>query len=511
MKLKSNSILRRFVRSESGQTLPFTAVILVSFLGLSGMAMDAGHGYYAYQRLKAATNAATLAGAAGMPDTSIATTNVATYSSATGKKNFLGSIMTNVVTTPSFACLNTVSTKLGVACQSSSSGGTAYNAISVTQSAVVKTWFGQFFGVPQFNISATSTAAMRGGNNTPWNVAIILDTTGSMNTYDSSGQCSSTQIQCATKGVQQLLLNLTPCRTGENCTSTSDFVDDVALYVFPPVLASTAGLDYCSGGTGNPTHEYYTAPTLPSTWTYQIINYSHDYKKYAGDTTLNTSSDIVKAVGYSGTGCSGIKAPGGADTYYAQVIYQAQADLLVQQAANPSSQNAIIILSDGDATACATNAYTTGGACSTKSDIRASSGTLNGTGTQSTNPNGYKSYAYPSALGECGQAVVAAQAATQAGTKVYTIGYNAEISGGCLSDKTYSASGNTTYGGGSWAPGMQPCAALAAMASSASTFYSVDDKGCTATTNLSFTTLTGIFNKIPNDFTAARLIPNGTT
>ena len=34
----------------------------------------------------------------------------------------------------------------------------------------------------------------------------------------------------------------------------------------------------------------------------------------------------------------------GGGTYYAQVIYQAQADLAAQQAANPGSRNAMIIL-----------------------------------------------------------------------------------------------------------------------------------------------------------------------
>ena len=130
------------------------------------------------------------------------------------------------------------------------------------------------------------------------------------------------------------------------------------------------------------------------------------------------------AAGASGqSNCTGIKAPGGEATYYAQVIYAAQAALASEQAANPGSQNAIILLTDGDATACASNANTTAGACNSKSELLASEGTLNGTGTKTSNPTGYQSYAYPSALGECGQAVLAAQAAANAGTTVYTIGY----------------------------------------------------------------------------------------
>jgi hypothetical protein len=141
----------------------------------------------------------------------------------------------------------------------------------------------------------------------------------------------------------------------------------------------------------------------------------------------------------------------------------------------------------------------------------ASEGTLNGTGTKTSNPTGYQSYAYPSALGMCGQAVLAAQAAATAGTTVYTIGYGSPTSGGCLSDKTYSTSVGTN--GGSWGPGDQPCQALAAMASSAVNFYSDDGQGCEATapSNQNLTKLTAIFRAIVDNMSSPRLIPNGTT
>ncbi len=136
---------------------------------------------------------------------------------------------------------------------------------------------------------------------------------------------------------------------------------------------------------------------------------------------------------------------------------------------------------------------------------------MNGTGTHTTNPNGYRNYTYPSALGECGQAVLAAQYAATSGTAVYTIGYGAETSGGCLTDKTYSAT--VTTDGGSWAPGDQPCAAIAAMASAEVNFYSDDGNGCEATapTNQSITKLTAIFRAITNNMTTPRLIPNGSS
>ncbi len=114
-------------------------------------------------------------------------------------------------------------------------------------------------------------------------------------------------------------------------------------------------------------------------------------------------------------------------------------------------------------------------------------------------------------MGECGQTVLAAQAAANAGTQVYAIGYGAETSGGCTSDKTYSAT--VTTNGGSWKAGDQPCQALAAMASAQANFYSDDADGCAATdtSNASITKLTAIFQAITSGLTSPRLIPNGTT
>ena len=308
----------------------------------------------------------------------------------------------------------------------------------------------------QMTMSYTAKAAMAGGQNSPWNIAVIVDTTASMNDSDGGDQCSGTRNTCALLGVQALLNDLYPCGLGQTCTSSTTYVDSVSLFVFPAVTGTTAYKD-STCPTSNPTIVAYTFPdppsntTLPSADTYQVVGFKNNYKITDGATTLNQAAPIVIAAGDSGVGnCNGIGAPGGEGTYYAQVIYAAQAALLVQQAANPGSQNAIILLTDGDATACASNANTTAGACNTKSQLLASEGTLNGTGTKTSNPTGYQSYAYPSALGECGQAVLAAQAAANAGTTVYTIGYGSPTSGGCLTDKTYSASVST--GGGSWGP-----------------------------------------------------------
>jgi Flp pilus assembly protein TadG len=530
MMIKPKFTLSRLLKDESGQTLAFTALILVSFLGLSGMAMDAGHGYYAYQRLKAATNAATLAGAAGMPDTAVAAANVAAYSSASGANNSLGSIMTNVVATPTFNCSSVVSTTFNVPCETASGSAGGYNSLSVTQTAKVHTWFGCFFGVCNFNIAATSTAAMAGGTNTPYNLAIIMDTTNSMTQSNKESDCTSSKIVCAVQGFQTMLEFMDPCALSTTCAGSGSYVDDVALYAFPAMTPATVSKDYTCP-TNNPSIVPYTFPivttgnsqnlVMSSTLgTYQVIDFSNDYKVNDSTTNLSTSSKLSKAVGYTGTGCSGLAAPGGEGTFYAQVIYQAQSDLAAEQNANPNAQNVMIILSDGDATACAATGATpntAAGACSKNpGQIVATSGILNGTGTKTTNSAGYQSPTYPSALGECGQAVQAAQAATAAGTRVYTIGFDSPTSNGCLTDQTDTASiTSTTNGAEAWPGGSspkEPCNAIGAMASKAAYFYSDNTSGCTPidSKNDNFKTLAQIFHAILTGLTSPRLIPNGT-
>jgi hypothetical protein len=263
-------------------------------------------------------------------------------------------------------------------------------------------------------------------------------------------------------------------------------------------------------------------PTGADAGAYEIIPFNDVYKT-SDTSSLAVASALAEAVGYSGSGCAGLSAPGGQQTYYAQVIYTAQAALALQQSSNPTSKNVLIILSDGDATACASNANTAAGGCNSSSNIVAENNPscgstggscLNGTGTKTSNPSGYQSPNYPSALGECGQAVQAAQLATAAGTVVYTIGFGSETSG-CDSDKTYTISAGSTDGAEAWPSGpysKTPCNAIAAMASNPNTFYSDNSGGCPALTpaNANFTSLAQIFQAIVTGLTSPRLIPTGT-
>ena len=503
MKTFTTIILRRIWKDEQGQSMFLMAFTLSAVLGLSGLSVEVGHGYFAYKKLVASTKAAALAGAAVMPDTVSAATYIQRYSSASGGLNTYPQLQ-SVVATPTFLCLTTVTSSLKTPCVTSTGSSGGYNAVRVTQTANLTTWFGGLFGVRTMNLSATATAAMRGGTASPWNIAIVLDTTASMASKDSGVQCSGTQISCALLGVQALVSDLYPCAMGADCTAGGAAFDSVALYVLPPILASTATKD-TTCPSGAPTHEYYMVPTLNSLWTYQVVNFSSNYRITDTASALNASSSLGIA---SGAGsCAGISAPGGAGTYYAEVIYKAQSDLVAKQALVTGSRNAMIILTDGDATA--STSYTGSGKTavfSSSSQLQPSSaGALNGiTGNNPTSPT------YPSAVGECGQAVMAAQSAATAGTVVFTIGYGSPTSG-CTTDKTYSPS--VTTGGGTWAAGYSPCQALGAMASQPVNFYSDNASGCAATvpSNAAITQLTSIFHQITANMTNSRLIPNGTT
>ena len=337
------------------------------------------------------------------------------------------------------------------------------------------------------NLAASASASMKGGSDIPYNLAIIMDTTSSMtSTIKGDKDCTTSQISCAVAGLEVMLENMDPCALSTTCTSSTPYVDDVALFVFPADPYSSATPPnykprYCGTGGGSVPYNFVDVTgsanlAMETTGTdageYEIIPFNDVYK--TSDTSgLALSSALAESVGATGSGCTGLSAPGGQGTYYAQVIYAAQAQLALQQSANPTSKNVMIILSDGDATACNAQANTAAGGNATcnggNSQIvaencptitAANDSTKNGTissttpcvgtytgqplnGTVATvtisgkqvtiQPAGYQSPTYPSALGECGQAVEAAQKATSKGTQVYTIGFGSETSG-CTTD-----------------------------------------------------------------------------
>jgi len=329
-------------------------------------------------------------------------------------------------------------------------------------------------GVKSVSLTATAMASMKGAYIPPYNVVIILDSTQSMNNTDSDSLCGNTRIYCAMEGIQILLKGLSPCLASESSCGTatsgmvSNSVDRVSLLTFPPVSTASVADDYNCGST-TPTVENYATP-FPSTSTYQVVNFSSDYRASDTATSLSTTSHVALAAG-SKSGCSGIQAIGGPGTYYAQVIYTAQAYLVSEQGSYSTAQNVMIMLSDGDANA--TSAHMPGAS------------TTSGT--------------YPSTKQQCNQAVTAAAAAAKAGTRVYAIAYGA-ASSGCSTDTS---------------PAITPCQTMKGIASTSEYFFSdytaTGGSSSCISSSQPVTGLSQIFTAILQDLSSVKLIPNNTT
>lgn len=455
----------KFLRAdERGQMLPFVAVAVVAMLGMSALVCDIGRALYVYRQLQNSANAAALAGAENLPSAS-AGTQATAYSATSGNQNAspqMGNV-TMVAGYPQLVCLTTLKTQ-GVACPAPANA----NAIRVEEQVTVPLIFASLIGQKTMTLHAMATAAASGSSNAPANIIVVMDTTASMNDYDSGSNCKNTRIYCGLQGIQTLLANLSPCISASSCgTATngnvSNPVDEVALFTFPG-LSATGQTQYDTncGGT-NPQIQAYTYPSYP---TYQIVNFSSDYRT-STQAGLAGASTLVDAVGGK-TNCPGMQAPGGEGTYYAGVIYAAQAALVASS--RPNVQNIMIVLSDGDANA---------------SSKEMTSKNSNGT--------------YPSIVDQCHQAITAAQSATAAGTLVYTIAYGA-ASSGCSTDT----------------PAITPCQTMQQMASAAQYFYSdytaSANNGQCISASQSVTNLNDIFGSIPQSFSLSpRLIPNSVT
>ena len=528
-------LLRSLHRDERGTILIMVAFLLTVLLALTALAVDVGHAYYSVRDLQATTDAAALGAARAVPTaTSIHSINgsssavgnpLTQYTGSEGVAAQLSSVtnannarpgLPYVTVTTTLKCLATLKAQ-GIPCI----GTVPYNAVQVSQTSVIPNFFAGIFGKRTSALGTTATAAINGGAPRAANVAVAIDTSLSMNAFDAN--CGNTQMQCALNGFQILLQHMTPCGIYQGtCAASGGSVQNpmqsASLFTFPGVSVGTAYIDSSctapfpqansqNGYTYSPTYGTYSMPpanpwggvptamsySFPpaaassyqpsgsSNATYQLTNFLYDYRASAAASTLNANSAIVKSSGAGGN-CGGLAPPNYTavvGTYYAGAIYAAQAALVAQHQAYPSSESVLILLSDGDATAPQTNGPYT---------IMPSPATA----------NGY----YPSWVGECGQAVAAAQAASAAGTLVYTVAYGSSPTG-CASDA-----------GAGQSPNITPCGTMAQMATAPQLFYSdwkQTGSGSTCVASQPVTSLADIFKSIANTLSQARLIPNNTT
>jgi hypothetical protein len=561
MKKQIISILRKALIDQRGQVIPWTGFMILTILGMSGLVVDVGRAYIAHTQLQNTVNAAALAAAGSVyinSTTNGASAIAANYSAGTGDENAnvgLGSLSSPTVST---VCLNLLEPS-GTTCGTSS----AANAVKVTQSTTIKTFFMPIiFGPKTLTVGATAMASMQ-GTSQPWNVAIIIDATDSMVTNNDSncGTTTVTRFQCALNGVSSLLQYVTPCgnATGSSCTtSTANF--RVSLWAFPNVYRSQVADDYGCAGT-KPTPIPYNFPNTQATsYTQTLYGSANDYATYEvtgpktstakGTTTslptdadangflsdysstsgnsLNSSSVLVKAIGGASSGCAdAMNTAGGEGTYYAGVIYAAQAALDAEWKLY-GGKNAIILLSDGEATASSSQMEASG------STVTPSAG---GVTTWGSNGN------YPGSTDECQQAIAAAQSAAQSwtsggttypGSRVYAVAYGAEntgcstSAGGTDSGSTYISSIKSSMINESFAGGaaLTPCVTMQNIANSEpgnslvslNYFYSDSNQSGSANGQCaadaihnSLSNLNDIFGAIATDFTTPRLLPNNAT
>ncbi|WP_162601854.1 TadE/TadG family type IV pilus assembly protein [Occallatibacter savannae] len=480
----------RILNRQDGQILAWFSVLLILFGGFTAFVIDAGRGIIAYHMLQQSCDAAAMAGVQLMSDatqSSTAVTNQATlYSSVPGKVNANPSFLPNASMLsgyPKVYC-STTGQNNGVPCVAA--GGTA-NAITVAQTVTIPTYFGGLIGIPRLTMSAASSALMAGAAAQKYNIAIVLDTTASMNSADpggctGSGVSNPTKIQCALLGVQTLLKGLQPCTSTSTSGSCTGF-DGVSIFTYPNIPANKAS-QFTTCNSSAPTPVPYTAPTPGAAWTnpawtsttpsYQITSggtngymsdWSSNNQTVGSSGSYNNSSTLAIAAG-AASGCKGMQAKGGEGTYLAGAIYAAGASLAAQGQAVANSKNAMIILSDGDATSSAAQFD--------------SSVKLTSTGV------------YPSATDECHQSITAANWVSNnvPNTTVFTVAYNAGTSGTCATDT----------------PAITACSEMQQMATAPSDFYADSSSSCPGT-KLS---LPAIFGSIQSRLTTARLLPVGS-
>jgi hypothetical protein len=302
------------------------------------------------------------------------------------------------------------------------------------------------------------------------------------------------------------------------------------------------------------------------TATYQITSFLSDYYAPSSSSGLNSSSNLVKAIGYGSTsGCLtytfGINGEGGGsgfgNTYLAGAIYSAQSALKSEQALYPGSKNAMIILTDGDMNASMynknTSAYGTANGTNQFADAYEfpegpahsevgptmsgynvpsyytpahilSTQTTQGYDTLSSTSSGSGQTrsgttkgVYPDWYDQCQQAIVAAQYATSHGTAVFGVAYGSGTSGCAsgwsigLTDTTLVATGNNASFS---LTTLTPCVTVENIASSLSNFYSdyaQSGSNSTCYDNAhTVSSLADIFSAIAANFTNPRLIPNNS-
>ena len=339
--------------------------MMVVLVGFGALVVDVGRIYFAQRQLQNAVDASALSAAQNMPDVYKGFNTVQNFDGVAPSKNALfgygvtagGPVVTfrcspnapgydpATSSCPADASAEDQPANGGTLCQPAGAQppvpvGVGCNAVTVSETADVKSTLAGIFGFSDFTIKANATASapQTGSTPTPLNVEVILDTTPSMGGPPDGQPCRSAVtginrpsvpygIDCAKAGVRALLSGLDPCNgtcagnvpnpgnaLGANVT---DPLDEVGLVTFPALSNPANRTDEinCTRDLGNnprnPDVEYptpYPPPTQPQPG-YDIIGLSSDYRTSDDPTApLNPGSNLVQSVYW--TQCPGGSLPG---------------------------------------------------------------------------------------------------------------------------------------------------------------------------------------------------------
>lgn len=386
-----------FRSDESGASFILVTMALPLIFGMAAFSIDLGHAFYVKSRLQTAADIGALAGGSliGKGNAAAVEALALSYVQMNLPAGWQGDTATPIKAVPhiSAKCL----TSIDVPCKLPEQP----NAVHVDIDITMPTYFAAALGFTTTSMSASAMAGGGGSAPPPLNVAIVLDATASMeDPYDDSkgGKCGNLvapkKIECAMNAARGMLGTLWPS------------VDQVGLYVYPSPDSASLPILYCGSTKATSLKNVnYKTSSKPS---YRVVGLKADYRG-AGTPPppgLNTDSDLVKALGGSPP-CKGLYRKGemgGSGTYYADAIKTAQADLVaandaLEKAGQPTRQNVLVLLSDGDAQAASDKI----------DDIN----------------------------DQCLRGIAESQAATAAGTWVYSVAFQSSTTAGssCKNDK----------------------------------------------------------------------------
>ena len=259
MKTAIVSFVRRALGDQRGQVLRWVALGFVGMLGMGGLTVDVGNAYVVHAHGINA-NAAVLAAAGLVYNTSTtdnASTEANTYSASPGDKN-VNSNLTVVTTVRTLwllaaACRGRVPIEESSTecCQGCREDDDEYD-------------FHESSWCQDVDVAATAIASMQ-GQSQPWNVAIIIDATGSMSTTDSNCGTNVTEFQCAMNGVAAMLGSTNPCKSGATSGTNAAANFHGSLWSFPGVDTSTVADENACSSYTTPAFEIYSLPVTTAT------------------------------------------------------------------------------------------------------------------------------------------------------------------------------------------------------------------------------------------------------